>query len=278
MDIEERKSDLITRLFITPADMDYLTARWAFHNAMPAIFYWSAAQSLEKVLKAALLYGNQSTKGLGHNFAKLTKHAKQVGLHFNEKIALPDTTGLRSNQWQNSSEIEFFDYLAYYGSPNNRYGVYGANFTSADLHSLDLLYHKVRTFLKSNNFYSQDLYERNSLYSFDPMPCTKTWMIGQELLLESLYYEKFKVGQSVELKKTFSTMNFSFFDERTEEEKTFGGILFSGSPLLVHFKKARDEKNTSDNNMIDELEDWVRTNIQISSQDKKIMTKWKKKH
>lgn len=51
------------------ADRDYLAARACWRLRLPEQFLWSALQTVEKQLKAILLYNGQSAKGLGHDVA-----------------------------------------------------------------------------------------------------------------------------------------------------------------------------------------------------------------
>ena len=76
MSLEERKSALIQAHYLETADADYLTARWAWDNGLFYNFCWSAAQAVEKYLKAALLYNDRSATDFGH---KLTDLYAEIG-------------------------------------------------------------------------------------------------------------------------------------------------------------------------------------------------------
>lgn len=62
-------NDYITRSFRDIADEDYIAARALYRAGLDLQFLWSALQTIEKYLKAVLLYHRASTKGLGHDLS-----------------------------------------------------------------------------------------------------------------------------------------------------------------------------------------------------------------
>ena len=63
-------NDLATRSFRNVADQDYIAARLCFRGALMVQFSWMAHQTIEKYLKAILIYNGQSSKGLSHDLSK----------------------------------------------------------------------------------------------------------------------------------------------------------------------------------------------------------------
>jgi hypothetical protein len=57
----------IDKSFRDGADEDYIVARAAFRLELTHSFLWNSLQSLEKYIKAILLYNRRSTLNLGHN-------------------------------------------------------------------------------------------------------------------------------------------------------------------------------------------------------------------
>jgi len=53
------------------ADHEYIAARSLYKDELDDQFYWHAQQSLEKYLKAILLFNEQKIKDQGHNLSKL---------------------------------------------------------------------------------------------------------------------------------------------------------------------------------------------------------------
>lgn len=64
--IRAAKNDFINRSFRDVADKDYIAARLSHRYGLDLQFLWFSQQSLEKYLKAILLYNDKDTKHLGH--------------------------------------------------------------------------------------------------------------------------------------------------------------------------------------------------------------------
>ena len=62
-------NDYITRSFRNAADEDYIAARALYRARLDLQFLWSALQTIEKYLKAVLLYHRATTKGLRHDLS-----------------------------------------------------------------------------------------------------------------------------------------------------------------------------------------------------------------
>ncbi|WP_205910241.1 hypothetical protein [Rhizobium sp. FKY42] len=100
-------------------------------------------------------------------------------------------------------------------------------------------------------------------------------MISPNYLLERLYWKRYQVGQSSNLRRVFSNMNLSFFLEREENEATFGGIHMMGSPVHNHLVRLLEQNDGIENHMSEEqkalnrsvipqLRDWARRSIRFS--------------
>src|SRR5258707_304000 len=70
-DIRPYTNSLVERMFVATADQDYVLARWAAINRLDVNFFWLGLQSVEKYLKAILLFNGQSAKRYGHNIPRL---------------------------------------------------------------------------------------------------------------------------------------------------------------------------------------------------------------
>lgn len=267
MSLDERKSILIQKCFLEMADMDYITARWAYGAGIFHNFYWAAAQCVEKYLKAALLYNGRSAKAFGHNLNKLYAAVGEIDPEFNASIiSMPETTGMGRDAWHGKPMTLFVDYLNRYGSPDVRYSLTGTFINGPVVHPLDSLCALTRRFIRHHNFLGDDLF----LWSEAESPLQErigidhNWMVSGELLLERLFVRKYQVGHGEALREIFQNMNFAFFDEHTAEESTFGGQHFMQSPLLNHLLRLREldhsEKNTR---IIDELSAWADANITL---------------
>lgn len=71
-------NDFATRSFRDYADQDYIMARIAYRKEFDQQFRWCSLQSIEKYLKAILLYNSKSAKNLGHNLEKALTRVKAI--------------------------------------------------------------------------------------------------------------------------------------------------------------------------------------------------------
>jgi HEPN domain-containing protein len=76
-------NDFATRSFRDTADQDYIMARSAFRSELDANFLWSALQSIEKYIKAILLYNRvaqpqEPGKRLGHDLERGLKELEKL--------------------------------------------------------------------------------------------------------------------------------------------------------------------------------------------------------
>lgn len=267
MTLAERKSVLIQSCLIDMADMDYLTARWAYANGVFQTFYWSAAQCVEKHLKAALLYNDGSALGFRHDLKRLHAAVGELEPAFAAAvIAMPPTTGLGREAWEGKPMTLFVDYLHTFGAPDARYSLVGTYINGPVIHPLDALCAMTRALIRRRNFTGSDLFASSEAETWpdERMEMDRPWMIGGDLLLERLFARRYRVGHGEALRDTFRTMNFAFFEERAVDEATFGGLHSSMSPLLNHLLRLRDfDKSTENIRIIDELGEWADAHLQL---------------
>ena len=145
--LEERKVDLIFDLYVTPADQDYVTARWAYGHGVFQSFYSLAGQAVEKYLKAALLLQDKPALGYGHKITALYSAVSAIDplKLLPETFDLPDTTAMGRDAWQGKSTSLFMDYLENYGSPDNRYAFLGTFVNGPIVHLLDIVCHALES-------------------------------------------------------------------------------------------------------------------------------------
>jgi len=78
--IRAQKVYLIESSFRDTADRDYIAARLLHRAELTEQFSWSALQSLEKYLKAILLYHNIATCDLKHNLTKALSRVQSISV------------------------------------------------------------------------------------------------------------------------------------------------------------------------------------------------------
>jgi len=270
MSLDERKSTLIQSCFLEMADMDYLAARWTYHNGIFHNFCWLAAQCIEKYLKAALLYNNKTSKGLRHDLNNLYSAISDIDPKFSSLIiSMPNTTGGGRENWHEKPMSLFVNYLNSYGSPDGRYSLTGVFINGPVIHPLDSLCAHLRRFIRHNNFISSDLFQWSETknYFHDRIGLDSDWMVSNNLLLEQLFAHKYHVGQTKELRSTFQNMNFAFFTEHHNDETTFGGQCFTLAPMVNHLFRLPVLDNSEENiRIVDELRVWAAANITLSKE------------
>ena len=132
------KSVAAHKHFATPADEDYLVARWALTNGFPPTFFWHAAQAIEKYLKACLLANETSTKEFNHRLNDLyEKYCEIYGALAVNGLSRPDF--FPEGFWGDDTAPSFIGRLQTLGNPDSRYGLTGWNRRSCDLFKFDLL-------------------------------------------------------------------------------------------------------------------------------------------
>ncbi len=81
--VECTKDEVIVNSFATEcfrevADKDYIASRKIYRLGLIEQFQWNALQTIEKYLKAILLYNQVSAKGLGHDIEKSLKRVERI--------------------------------------------------------------------------------------------------------------------------------------------------------------------------------------------------------
>lgn len=137
---------IVQETYIFTADRDYLTARFAFFERQGHLFLWSAAQALEKYLKANIIL----TMGERiHKTHKLTQLKDFLSEKFPQRadidISLPaEWKAAGISLWQFTSVDAFLEHMDTWGNPAVRYDQRGVSLTFQCLAFLDRLSHQLR--------------------------------------------------------------------------------------------------------------------------------------
>jgi len=144
--IEAHIAQVIVDSFVKPADDDYVAARALAIGGLHRSFFWSAAQAVEKYLKAFLLLHGVSVKQASHKVSGLLTMATKVDPTFGDidlaphpSLTLPAKFTLTHFKLN-----KFLSALDKYGSPNNRYNDCGAVYDTGYLFALDSLAYHLR--------------------------------------------------------------------------------------------------------------------------------------
>lgn len=134
---ERYATEVVCESFIFTADRDYLTARFAFFQKQSHLFLWSAAQAIEKYLKANLLLLGGGSIEKTHHHAKLANTLRKSHAdRLNIDLTIPDGWSVQGVAlWPNLNVDGFLDRLETLGSPNVRYDQ-----VRLDVHLQDIVY------------------------------------------------------------------------------------------------------------------------------------------
>jgi len=125
-------------MFIETADEDYVLARWLFINNLHRQFFWSAAQALEKLLKAAILLNGGSVKDDSHDLGKLYGRVLEFARDLlPADLSCPKEVIAPANMRSSSTTSVFIARIDKHGRTSNRYNLFGIVGEFADLYFLD---------------------------------------------------------------------------------------------------------------------------------------------
>ena len=145
-DLDCLKNNVVTQMFIDPADQNYVVARWAYHNGLFLDYFWNACQAIEKYLKGSLLLNeecllrNNGKNRYGHNlcnlFSAVQRYADDL---FPGELEKPEKIDelIEGLHWRDETPATFIARLNDLGDPNNRYNLFGYNKRWEDLCHLD---------------------------------------------------------------------------------------------------------------------------------------------
>jgi len=143
--VEHSIKRVIYESFIVPADEDYLTARLLAINGLSRAFFWSAAQAVEKYLKAYLISHGECVippkKGNKHSLIDLYDRAAAQDPSFQTFIIKPSEELSKFPSLTEGAKVgsprDYVQVLDKEGNANNRYNRSGVEYYSLYLYALD---------------------------------------------------------------------------------------------------------------------------------------------
>lgn len=161
--IEMKVVQVIYESFVIPGDQDYLTARLLAQRGLPRAFFWAAAQTIEKYLKAFLLLNGKSLldnknkdKYKGHAIDKLFRDAVElderlinINLYPHKDINIDNEM---RNRIMNFSLEAFLKDIKKHGCASNRYNAFGVMFDTGHLFALDNFVYSLRKLIRGTTY------------------------------------------------------------------------------------------------------------------------------
>lgn len=143
---ERYATEIVVESFIFTADRDYLTARFAFFQKQSHLFLWSAAQAIEKYLKAnILLIGSGNVKRIHHQTTLANALRKSHPQRLEINLAIPNGWAEQGvSYWPSLSVDGFLERIETLGAPDVRYDQVQLHVELQDLVLLDRLAFSLR--------------------------------------------------------------------------------------------------------------------------------------
>lgn len=137
------KSISVQMMFTEAAEKDYMFARFPKMHGIYSEFWWKAAQTVEKCLKAIILLNGGSVKKYRHDLSAMFDDQKSIL----SDMALSELTKpekLNPALWYDESLAHFIGRIAHLGDPDSRYGLIPIYGYRGDLFKFDELYFQLR--------------------------------------------------------------------------------------------------------------------------------------
>jgi hypothetical protein len=176
MDINDRRNQLIREMFVRTADQNYFAARICYHLNMPIDFWWMAAQTVEKLLKAIALVHGDKVNDLSHEgtWDRACRRSTLDDFDLQEPLI----------NGKKRTAKEFVHVTEDRGSANARYNDRGHDLQQADLQHLDETVHRLRGYCSTPINYG----------FFKPNGSEEPWFVADDLPLETLIHGRSRIA------------------------------------------------------------------------------------
>ena len=214
--IEQQIVNVIYESFVTSGDQDYLTARLLAQKGLPRGFYWAAAQTIEKYLKAFLLLNGQRVAKLnGHSIEKLFNKAVEQDKNLQELSFIPHASLKIDKEYSDLIRVftldEFIKDIDKHGCADNRYNSFGVEFDTWILLALDNFLFSLRSQLGVPNIY-------NSFKKIDP-DLVNTFRDNNPLFCEQDFIHSEIPGKQFKISYSSSVTALDFVSSNSNDHR-----------------------------------------------------------
>lgn len=255
-------NEVVYRMFVATADGNYILARSAFFLGLAFDFYWLSVHALEKYYKAILLMNGHSAKTYKHDIVKLHKKIRELEPRLEiENLVAPDIENLR---WSEEPFDSFLARFNRFGSPNNRYALYGHYILEDDVLKIDQHIWAVRRFCRAlcTNLVLPDGRIITRDYVQEILNMKTAWHLNRGPL-EDLINSPTEDSRRADFLKLNSA-----FSPIEDHRSTYGFSKSQEPPLADWFRLIRaDTQDTSRETSAFQVLDWVRNNIYLMRSD-----------
>jgi HEPN domain-containing protein len=216
--IEQQIVMVIYESFVISGDEDYLTARLLAQKGLHRAFYWAAAQSIEKYLKALLLLNGNSVANIkGHSIEELFNKAVRLDEGLKSVSFTPHNNLKINKECTELIEVftldKFIKNIDKHGCADNRYNSFGVEFDTWTLFALDNFLYYLRSKLGVPNIFKSfdniDISLVNIFKDNNPLFCEN------EFCHTEIPNKKFQISYS----SSVTTLDFVDFNENDHRHK-----------------------------------------------------------
>ncbi len=257
------KHDIVSELYIKTADENYVAARWCFANGLDTDFFWLAAHSMEKYLKAALLLNELPAKTYSHDIERLYADVRPLAPELlPTMLTVPDhlPTGIFS---RGDEPVEkFVKRLYFYGQPDNRYSFIGYIRRGSDIIKFDQLVFAVRRLCQplEAHFLGKRFKDRSDV----PNQTRRDRMIKDDPSSRDLYshLEEIISGKRGKvLQRVLLNWNFPFAPADYKHGRMLYGSMTRNPVLVRRFLDPLDAGKPANDKHADDLWAWAKENL-----------------
>lgn len=261
-DLYPHKHSIANELYIKTADENYVVARWCSRHRLETDFFWLAAHSLEKYMKAALLLNERSAKKYGHDIEKLYEDVRSLAPEL-----LPSTLvcppEIKGAERQDEPTEQFIKRIHFYGQPDNRYQFVGYYKHGSDVLKLDQVLFAVRRLCQP-----LEAHYLGRPHDGCPNQTRRERMLQDEPASSNLYSTLEEIIQgkrSKFLQRVLLNWNFPF----APNEFKHGALNYSdfgmNNPVLVRrFLDPLDAGTPDSDRLADDIWSWAKENLHMS--------------
>lgn len=206
-------NDYATKSLRYTADQDYIAARLSYRAYLIEPFLWSSLHSIEKYLKALLLFNKKKAKGFGHDIDRLLNDTKEI-----EELDLRLPVQVES----------FIKYINAFGE--NRYFEGAASLEEYALDNLDETVWYIRRYCFYMKCYEEGNYRKIEPSYHEKSP--KSYKLpGSDAFLEKIIIENLSAYDGLTWNNSFYGDNECDRDSIRKSQSNFSVV----NPTLAFF-------------------------------------------
>lgn len=271
------KMSIAQELFVRTADENYITARWCGFHWLSQDFLWLAVHALEKYMKASLLLNGRPAKNYGHDIGRLYEDLKEYAADLlPTTLEQPET--LQIDYWFKEAPGDFCERLMEFGNADARYGIFGHQRRSEDLHKLDKMMFWCRRLCRPLEAYCAGRFgeDRPTMTNRELLTRQPRWWKVDPTLIPEQAAGEWKYQK--EVRDALFRLNVEFAPEGYQHKPSGAGCSSRPSVLLSRIPAIDPDQEIRDDQRDRHIEvcEWVIDNIKLpSSRNNNVLKEFK---